>query len=101
MPASIIPPPGQPSGSPNITAEIDLSAAFVFAAGQTDYTNSLESLFDNAGLQTGFFSFTNNGSLWNIQSGDASILDAFNFGPIVNTGLAVAESTAGQVQTFV
>ncbi|MGA0602277.1 FG-GAP-like repeat-containing protein [Caulobacter sp. KR2-114] len=101
MAFSIIPSPGTPGVAANTTVQPLIDHDFTVNAGQTLYTTTLDTLFANDGLQTNYSTFTNAGSLWNVETGrDAFIIYAFNFGTIVNQGLTVAQSTDNDAAAY-
>jgi Ca2+-binding RTX toxin-like protein len=97
---TIIPSPGEPGVTPNVSATIELSQDYVVAAGATLYAEAVPILFRTAGLQGDYYDLVSEGTLWNRGAHYASLVDTYNFASIVNHGLAVAEATAGNAQTF-
>ncbi len=100
MTGNIIPSPGAPGINPNVAASIPVSSDYTVADGQTLYATGVASLFNDPGLETTFFSLTIDGAVWDEGAGDTAVVNDFNFGPIDNAGLAVADSTSGNALTF-
>ncbi len=97
---SIIPPPGSPGVAPNLTTAFVLENDIVIGAGSTYFSTSLTLVFQNYGLQTGYAGLNNAGRVWGQGADSVALIDAYNCGAIVNSGLLVAEALNGHATTI-
>ncbi|HVQ08002.1 MAG TPA: M10 family metallopeptidase C-terminal domain-containing protein [Allosphingosinicella sp.] len=96
-PSGFIPSPGEPGIAPNFDTVLGIVQNYAVPLGSILYTTSLYYMVTSNTLSFRDVTFVNNGTMWN-RGADSEILSSFNFGPIVNNGLMVAESPQGHAR---